>query len=74
MNSEYFIIRCDRCGAKNRIPGSQRGTQAVCGKCKAKLDLSLLYPDRPIDVSDTTFSDEVVRFNGPVLVEFSAPW
>jgi thioredoxin 2 len=68
-----FIVRCSQCGARNRVPGSRRG-QAVCGKCKARLDLGILYPDRPIDVSDRAFADEVARFNGPVLVEFSAPW
>jgi transcription elongation factor Elf1 len=68
-----FIVRCSQCGAKNRVSGSRSG-QAVCGRCKSRLDLSILYPDRPIDVSDSTFSDEVVRFAGPALVEFSAPW
>ena len=74
MNKASFIVRCPRCGARNRVPGNHTSDNAVCGKCKSSLDLSLLYPDRPLNVSDSTFSDEVVRFNGPVLVEFSAPW
>jgi thioredoxin 2 len=74
MNNVSFIVRCHRCGAKNRIPDNHTSGKAVCGKCKASLDLSILYPDRLLNVSDSTFSDEVVRFNGPVLVEFSAPW
>lgn len=73
MDDNTYIVRCSECGAKNRIPGSRRG-QAVCGKCKARLDTSALYPDRPIDVFDSNFSDEVIKFAGPVLVEFSAPW
>ena len=74
MDQENFIVRCSRCGAKNRIPGNRISGNAVCGKCKAGLDLGLRYPDRAIDVSDGTFADEVVKFNGPVLVDFSAPW
>jgi hypothetical protein len=46
----------------------------VCGKCKASLDLSLLFPDRPVEISDATFRREVLDFPGPVLVEFHAPW
>ncbi|MDD5007722.1 MAG: hypothetical protein PHU49_04585 [Syntrophorhabdaceae bacterium] len=74
MDRGNFIVRCSRCGAKNRIPGDRPGNGAVCGKCRTNLDLSLLYPDRPLNASDTTFHNEVVTFNGPVLVEFTAPW
>lgn len=74
MDQDNFIVRCQRCGAKNRIPGTRMTGNAVCGKCKARLDIGVRYPDRPIDVVDSNFSDEVIRFAGPVLVEFSAPW
>jgi thioredoxin 2 len=74
MADDGFIVRCLQCGAKNRVPGGPRGRQAVCGKCKAPLNLGVLYPDRPIDVFDNDFSDEVIRFNGPVLADFTAPW
>ncbi len=45
-----------------------------CGKCKAALDLSRLYPDSPISVNDVSFEREVMEFPGTVLVDFTAPW
>jgi thioredoxin 2 len=74
MDHDSFIVRCPRCGARNRVPGARRSGSAVCGKCKAELDLAILFPSRPLNVSDTSFYEEVVRFNGPVFVEFTAPW
>jgi hypothetical protein len=46
----------------------------VCGKCKTQLDLSALFPNRPLNTTDSSFYDEVIRFNGPVFVDFTAPW
>lgn len=74
MNNETFIVRCPQCGAKNRVIGNRKGSRAVCGKCKTQLDLNLLFPDRLLNVCDTSFFEEVVRFNGPVVVDFTAPW
>jgi thioredoxin 2 len=74
MSGDSMIVRCPQCGTKNRIPGSRWGGRAVCGKCKATLDLAGLYPDGPVRVSDRSFQHEVVDFPGSVLVEFSAPW
>ena len=74
MSSDGIIVRCPRCGTKNRVPGSRWGGKAVCAKCKAPLSLSRLYPDRPIDVTDSNFQKEVVQFPGLVLIDFTAPW
>ena len=74
MSKETSVVRCPQCGAKNRVPKDRWREQAVCGRCKAKLNLSLLYPDSPVDVDDATFEEEVVRFPGPVLIDFTAPW
>lgn len=74
MNKDSFIVQCPSCGARNRIPSEHWGGKAVCGKCRAPLNASSLYPDRPLRVDDGSFAAEVVNFRGPVLVEFSAPW
>jgi thioredoxin 2 len=74
MGSESLIVRCPQCGTKNRIPGSRWGGKGVCGKCGAALDLTRLYPDKPVNVSDGNFNAEVIDFPGAVLLEFSAPW
>ena len=74
MYSNNLIVRCPRCGAKNRIPDSHTAGNAVCGKCKTQLDLTALFPNRPLNTTDSSFYDEVIRFNGPVFVDFTAPW
>ncbi len=67
-------MRCPQCGAKNRIPRDRWGdTRAVCGRCKAGLPPSRLFPDRPVPISDHAFAKEVLGFEGPVLVEFTSP-
>jgi thioredoxin 2 len=69
------VVRCPYCGAKNRIPAARWGDErAVCGRCKSPLRLSLLFPDRPVLISDATFGEEVLSFPGAVLMEFFSPW
>lgn len=73
--TETVIVKCPNCGARNRVPASRWGDQgAVCGKCKTHLNVSLLYPDKPVVVRDSTFRREVLDFPGPVVIEFFAPW
>ena len=67
-----FIIKCKECGTKNRVPGDKSGMKPVCGKCKTSLP-SNLY-DHPVDVTDMTFQDEVLNYEGPVLLDCWAPW
>jgi thioredoxin 2 len=74
MKGDSVIVRCPGCGTRNRVPASRREQQQRCGKCKKPLDLSRLFPDSPVAVSDTTFRQEVVSFPGPVVVNFTAPW
>ena len=74
MNVGNIIVLCPQCGAKNRVPSSRWSERAVCGKCKASLDLSRLFPDRPVEISDASFRREVLDFPGLVLLEFQAPW
>ncbi len=73
MRADALIVRCPKCGTKNRVPVNRWGEVAICGKCKAQLDTSSLYPDRPIDISDAMFRREVLGFRGPVLLEFYSP-
>lgn len=72
--NDSTIVRCPKCGTKNRIPSSRQAERGICGKCGAPLASSGTYPDRPVEVSDLNFAAEVMAFQGPVLVEFTAPW
>ncbi len=74
MVQDSFIVRCSQCGAKNRIPRSRTKERAVCGKCRAPLHFTAEYPERSIAVDERTFGAEVLRFPGPVLALFWAPW
>lgn len=74
MADESVVISCPRCATKNRVPRGRWNERPKCGKCKEPLDLSRLYPDRPIDVTDANFQTEVGAFPGPVLVDFTALW
>jgi thioredoxin 2 len=74
MNEDSITIRCPRCGTRNRVPRGRWGERPKCGKCGEPLDLSRLYPDRVIEVTDSSFQAEVGAFPGPVLVDFTALW
>jgi len=73
MDHESIMVRCADCGAKNRIPKERLREGPICGKCRASLKV-VTSPAIPVDVTDQTFSHEVLSFSGPVLVDCWAPW
>ena len=73
MGQEKIIVRCAGCGAKNRIPKERLGEGPICGKCRTPLKVGASTAI-PVDVTDQTFSKEVLSFSGPVLVDCWAPW
>ena len=73
MNAENTILRCGNCGTKNRIPKSRRQDRPLCGKCRMPLIVITVY-DHPVDVSDSTFREEVLSYAGVVIVDCWAPW
>ncbi len=74
MVQDSFIVRCSQCGAKNRIPRSKMGEKAVCGKCRTPLQQTIGFPERSVNIDERNFGAEVLRFPGPVLALFWAPW
>lgn len=66
------LIRCDACGATNRVPLHKLGQKLkpVCGRCKAPLHVE----NEPVTVTDATFSAEVEHSPLPVLLDLWAPW
>lgn len=63
----HFV--CPGCSAVNRVLPSRRSDSPLCGKCK-----EALIPDRPVDLTDKTFSKYITRNDLPVIVDFWAPW
>lgn len=70
---DEIIIRCLSCGTKNRMPENRFNDLPLCGKCGEQL---VIRGDdwRPVDVTDATFSMEVLTHPGAVLVDCWAPW
>lgn len=67
MTKSNKIIRCDNCGAKNRVEIDRK---AVCGKCKSPLD----FVDSPVTVTDSNFKTVVEDSKQTVLLDLWAAW
>ena len=69
--AEPLLVPCPVCGATNRLPAEKLvvGARPRCGRCKTPLPV-----DKPVTVSDETFSTEVEKFALPVLVDAWAAW
>ena len=68
-----MIIRCLSCGTKNRMPENRLNERPLCGKCGVPLVIRS-GEGYPIDVTDETFSREVLSHAGSVLMDLWAPW
>ncbi|WP_028313786.1 thioredoxin TrxC [Desulfatibacillum aliphaticivorans] len=73
MSDNSVIISCSSCGAKNRVPVSRLEDRPVCGKCKTRLPAPSAA-NRPVDVTDASFQNEVLASPIPVLLDCWAPW
>ena len=69
---DEMIIRCMNCGTKNRMPEERIRNRPICGRCRQPLVVGAV--DRPIDITDATFAEEVISSTAPVLVDCWAPW
>lgn len=72
MGENQLIIRCTKCGAKNRVPENRISESPKCGKCGTPLRLEVF--DAPVNVTDANFDREVMKSSVPVLVDCWAPW
>lgn len=70
MPGQSAYLRCNKCGALNRVPVDKLQSQPKCGKCKNLLEISTI----PLNVTTASFDKEVVAWPGSVLVEFWNPW
>lgn len=71
---DEMIIRCLNCGTKNRMAEDRLQSRPRCGRCGATLVITGEQEGRPVDVTDATFSTEVLLAQIPVLVDCWAPW
>lgn len=69
-----YMIRCRRCGTKNRIPADSMMLPAKCGKCGVGLKTDELLIGQPVNVTDEDFETRVLKSALPVLMDCWAPW
>jgi thioredoxin 2 len=66
MPGAATVVRCERCGTKNRVPAAASGVPR-CAKCKAPLPWI-------VEADDENFGPVVEESTTPVLVDLWAPW
>ena len=71
---ETVFIRCLNCGTVNRVYKERLGKKPICGKCGNALDARRYSYAEPLDVTEQTFQEEVLKSRIPVLVDCWAPW
>lgn len=73
MANQTVLIRCQDCGARNRIPVDRLQDKPRCGRCKQPFP-PIPITRRPVVVTDRSFSNEVLASPLPVLLECWAAW
>jgi thioredoxin 2 len=64
-----LTIRCESCGAWNRVRADRAAHGPKCGSCAAAIDLT-----HPLLLNDDTFARTLAESDVPVLVDFYADW
>lgn len=67
--SQKLTVRCQFCETWNRIDASKVTDGPKCGKCSKPILL-----ERPINLTDDTFSRTINESDIPVAVDFYADW
>ncbi|RLA69095.1 MAG: thioredoxin TrxC [Epsilonproteobacteria bacterium] len=66
---EKVKVVCPHCGAVNAIPKKDQYAKANCGQCKKSL-----LDTKPINLNETSFNNQVVNSDIPIVVDFWAEW
>ncbi len=73
MDQETTLVTCSRCGTKNRVPTAKLHERPLCGKCRSPLAVHG-KETLTVQVTDGTFTREVLASTEPVLLVLWAPW
>lgn len=65
------IIKCQTCGANNRVSTGEKLKQPVCGRCKNPL---MMTSSKPVTITDANFQEVVGNSELPVLLDLWAAW
>jgi thioredoxin 2 len=67
--AQHITVRCQFCDTWNRIDAVKVADGPKCGKCAKPILL-----ERPIALTDDTFSRTITESDVPVAVDFYADW
>ena len=67
---DNYLIICNSCKTKNRVPASSEGKSGRCGNCHTLLQPLYL---RPVALSDNSFDSFLRDSPGSILAEFWSP-
>lgn len=70
MAKDNLIVKCNQCGAPNRVKAEKLSLNPICGKCKSSLPMPWISP---VYITDNDFQQEVLESPIPVLVDFWSP-
>ena len=73
MDQEAIVITCSKCGAKNSVPTAKLHDRPLCGKCRTPLSVHG-KETLAVQMTDGTFTREVLASTEPVLLVLWAPW
>jgi thioredoxin 2 len=65
-----MILKCPKCGRKNRSPADRLADVGRCGECKTEISPVA----RPIEADPEIFDEVTRQARVPVLVDFWADW
>jgi thioredoxin 2 len=70
MPNNPVLVRCKSCRTLNRVPYDKLPANPVCGQCKTPLEV----PRYPLNVTTTSYEQQVKDWPGLLLAEFWAKW
>jgi len=68
---QTLIVKCQHCGAKNKVPIFKQHLGPLCGKCGQKIDPQSFVA--PQELTDHTFPSFLHEAPLPLLVDFYSP-
>jgi thioredoxin 2 len=70
MGNQTILLRCRSCRTINRVPAVKLSMHPICGQCKSLIQ----FPDAPLNVTASSYDQQVQDWPEILLAEFWAKW